>query len=114
MYVDGVLVASNTNFISNTTVAGTDLALGVDVSPGGIAPYTDGNVGYLQGKLDDVCIYDTALTLSQIAASPCFSAVVPSAPEPGSSALLGAALLALVAVTRRGRGTARSTRATLA
>src|SRR5690242_4788096 len=70
MYVDGALVASNANFISNTTVAGTDLAIGVDVSPGGIAPYTDGNVGYTSGKIDDVCIYNTALTAREIAESP--------------------------------------------
>lgn len=102
MYVDGALVASNTNFISNTTVAGTDLAIGVDVNPGGIAPYTDFNVNYFDGKIDDVCIYDTALTSSQIAASPCGTVVAP-APEPRSSALLAVGLVALVAITRRSR-----------
>ena len=102
MYVDGALVASNGNFISNTTVAGTDLAIGVDVSPGGIAPYTDSNVGYFEGKIDDVCIYNTALTAAQIAASPCSTVgPTPPAPEPATFTLLGTGLFALAVVRRR-------------
>jgi hypothetical protein len=99
MYIDGVFVASNTNFISNTTVAGTDLAIGVDVSPSGIAPYTDSNVGYFEGAINDVCIYNTALTAQEIAASVCFtgSALVP---EPGSLVLLSLGLLAFATARR--------------
>ncbi|WP_295608012.1 hypothetical protein [uncultured Lamprocystis sp.] len=47
-------------------MAGTDLAIGVAVSTDGIAPYTDGNTGYFQGVMDDVMIFDRALTASEI------------------------------------------------
>ncbi len=66
LYRDGVQIAVNNLFVDNTNVAGKQLALGVDVSPSGLAPYTDGNVGYLDGKLDEVRIYDRALTTSEI------------------------------------------------
>ena len=66
MYVNGEEKASNTNFISNTYVNGTDLAIGVIVNASGIAPYTDPNVGYFNGKIDDIRIYDRAFTPSEI------------------------------------------------
>lgn len=94
MYLNGAQVASNANFIANTTVAGTDLAIGVDVSPAGFAPYTDANVGYLKGLIDDVRIYDSALSADEIArlASP--------VPEP-STWLMMATGLSLLAFARR-------------
>jgi hypothetical protein len=67
MYLDGVEVESNANFVTNTTTVGTDLAIGVDVGANGIAPYVDANVGFFQGLLDDVRIYDRALTPAEIA-----------------------------------------------
>jgi hypothetical protein len=66
MFLDGLKVASNTNYVNNTATAGTDLSLGVDISPSGCAPYTDTNVGYLYGSLDDVRIYNRALSESEI------------------------------------------------
>ena len=66
IYVDGVEVASNDNFVTNTNVAGRDLAIGVATSPGGCAPYTDVNEGYFDGALDDVRIDDRALLDSEI------------------------------------------------
>ena len=42
--------------------------MGVDISASGHAPYTDPNVGYLYGSLDDVRIYNRALSESEIQA----------------------------------------------
>ena len=66
MYVNGVLVASNTNYVSNTFVANRDLSFGACVNSNGIAPFTDSQVGYFNGKLDDISIYNRALTNVEI------------------------------------------------
>ncbi len=66
MYINGVEVASNSNFINNTETAGTDLAIGVAVDTQGNAPYTDVNVGYFVGSMDDVLIYNRALDSSEV------------------------------------------------
>ena len=66
MYVNGVQVASNNNYITNTNVAGKDLSIGVATSPSGSVPYTDVNVGYFDGSIDDVRIYNRALSESEI------------------------------------------------
>jgi len=66
LYLDGVEVASNTDAIVDTDVVGRELSLGVATSPGGFAPYTDSNVGHFQGRLDDVRIYDRALSAAEI------------------------------------------------
>jgi hypothetical protein len=101
LYVDGSLIGSNSNFISNTNVAGTDLALGVDVSPSGFAPYTDVNVGFFIGAMDDVCIYNTALTADQIAALTGCGAAPRPVPEPASLLVLLGGLIGLRAFGRR-------------
>ncbi|MBK7557559.1 MAG: T9SS type A sorting domain-containing protein [Chitinophagaceae bacterium] len=67
MYVNGSLVANVPgSFTSNTYVSGRDLAIGVMVNAAGIAPYTDINGSYFQGKLDDIRIYDNAMTDAQV------------------------------------------------
>ncbi len=66
IYVNGVLKSTENTFSGSTVVAGKDLAFGVITSINGIAPYTDVNVGYLKGKLDDVRIYDAALSEEQV------------------------------------------------
>lgn len=86
----------NTDFITNTAVGGTDFAIGVAVSPSGLAPYTDSNVGYFQGSLDDVRIYDAALSAEEI----CRLADGCAVPEPTSFALLGSGLLGLALLRR--------------
>ena len=48
IYLDGELKAFNSNFIDNTYVSGTDLAIGVAVNSYGAAPYKDGNIGYFK------------------------------------------------------------------
>ncbi|MCH9647849.1 MAG: LamG domain-containing protein [Deltaproteobacteria bacterium] len=66
MLIDGVEYVHTNNFVTNTNVTGTDLALGVAVSPAGVAPFTDVNTGYFEGRLDDVAIYDRSLESSEI------------------------------------------------
>ncbi len=66
IYVNGELKSTANTFSSSTVVAGKDFALGVITYTNGKAPYTDMNVGYLKGKLDDVRIYDAAMTDEQV------------------------------------------------
>jgi hypothetical protein len=66
IFIDGSKVASNTIYINNTITSGKDLSLGVDINLYGTAPYTDVNVGYLYGSLDDVRIYNRALSSAEI------------------------------------------------
>ncbi|MGB3006904.1 MAG: LamG domain-containing protein, partial [Chitinophagaceae bacterium] len=66
IYVNGELKSTANTFSGSTAVVGKDLALGVITSPSGVAPYTDINVGYLNGKLDDVRIYDAAMSDAQV------------------------------------------------
>ncbi len=66
IYINGSVVATDNIFVNDTYVSGKDLAIGVCVAPSGIAPYTDPNVGYFNGKIDDIRIYDRALTASEV------------------------------------------------
>jgi hypothetical protein len=66
IYVNGMETASNNLFINNTYVAGRDLAIGVNVSGDGVAPYVGPNVGYFIGTLDEIRIYNRALTNEEI------------------------------------------------
>jgi hypothetical protein len=66
MYVNGVEKASNNEFFSNTVVDGKDLSFGVITGPSGFAPYTDNNSGYFNGKIDDIRIYNRALSAQEI------------------------------------------------
>ncbi|MGB3153622.1 MAG: LamG-like jellyroll fold domain-containing protein [Chitinophagaceae bacterium] len=66
IYVNGELKSTANTFSGSTAVAGRDFALGVITDASGVAPYTDVNVGYLNGKLDDIRIYDNAMTDAQV------------------------------------------------
>ena len=66
IYVNGELKSTENTFTSGTAVAGADFALGVISYVNGTVPYTDINVGYLKGKLDDVRIYDKVLSDEQV------------------------------------------------
>ncbi|MEI7726806.1 MAG: LamG-like jellyroll fold domain-containing protein, partial [Bacteroidota bacterium] len=66
MFINGVQIGSNSNYVDDTYVTGKDLAIGVCVSTNGMAPYTDWNLGWFDGKIDDVRIYDRALSLQEI------------------------------------------------
>ncbi len=65
-YIDGVLVLSDTSFINETYVQGKDFILGGPVSVNGIGFYSDGNIYGLEGKLDDVFIYNRELTSAEV------------------------------------------------
>lgn len=66
VYVNGVEEVSNTTFIDNTIVNGTELGIGVISSTAGVVPYTDGNVKYFNGMIDDIRIYNRALSIEEI------------------------------------------------
>ena len=93
MYVNGVEVASNSNYITNTNVVGRDLSIGVATSPSGFAPYTDVNVGYFDGSIDDVRIYNRALSQSEISQ-------LAAVPVPAAIWLLCSGLLSLVGMRK--------------
>ncbi len=66
IYIDGQLKSTSNTFSGSTAVAGKDLSLGVITYVNGLAPYTDFNVGYLKGKLDEIRIYSSALSDKQV------------------------------------------------
>ena len=66
IFINGEEMASNSFFINNTFVTGKDLSFGVNVSGYGIAPAIDNNTGYFIGIIDDIRIYDRALTNDEI------------------------------------------------
>ncbi len=66
IYINGEEMASNSFFINNTYVTGKDLSFGVNVSGNGIAPATDSNTGYFKGIIDEIRIYNRALTKEEI------------------------------------------------
>jgi hypothetical protein len=66
MYVNGEMKVANDTFVHNTYVDGTDLAIGVIVDPHGVAPYCDVNTCYSSGVIDEVRIYDRALSGDEV------------------------------------------------
>lgn len=66
IYINGIFKTSNTIYVNNTNVDGKELGIGVIVNTNGSAPYTDGNVKYFNGILDDIRIYNRALTETEI------------------------------------------------
>ena len=66
IYINGVEEATNSNYVANTIVQNKDLSIGVCVGPYGTAPYVDANVGYFNGIIDDVRIYNRALSDAEI------------------------------------------------
>eukprot|EP01084_Bolivina_argentea_P216412 367667_1 len=64
-YINGANNVSNSLFM-NTATTGTNLAIGTNVAANGIAPYADPNVGYFNGIIDEIRIYDRALLSHEI------------------------------------------------
>ena len=60
MNISGLVEASNNTFINNTYVNGKEPGIGVIAGTTGIVPYTDGNVKYVNGIIDDIRIYSRA------------------------------------------------------
>ncbi len=65
-FVDGQKTAENSVFISNTFVSNRDFAIGSTVGNNGFMPWTDDNLTYWKGSLDDIAIYNRALTQQEI------------------------------------------------
>jgi hypothetical protein len=67
MYLVGSLIGSNSTFVNNTYISGKDLIIGM--TTGGTGPNPANNIiGYFDGKLDDIRIYNRALTDTEIPA----------------------------------------------
>jgi hypothetical protein len=66
IYIDGKKESSNALFINDTEVTDKDLSIGVGVGGDGLAPFTDGNVGYFSGVIDEVRIYDRSLSAEEV------------------------------------------------
>lgn len=66
-YLNGGLIHTFKNVdFEGTSVTGKDFVFGSIPSPAGIAPYTDTNVDFLKGSLDDIAIYDRVLTSNEV------------------------------------------------
>lgn len=66
MYLDNTLVQSNFNYVTNTNISDKDLIIGGCVAPNGKGTYTDGNVSFFDGSIDEIRIYNRELSVSEI------------------------------------------------
>jgi hypothetical protein len=67
MYLDGEDVGQWDFFVNNTNTYATDFGIGAGPSPDGDVPYTDSNVTSFVGDIDEVRIYDRALSAADVA-----------------------------------------------
>jgi hypothetical protein len=68
LYWDGLpLETTGSPFPSTYIAPGSQLLIGVDVWANGLGPYTDSNVGYWAGSLDDIRIYNRAMSSNEVA-----------------------------------------------
>jgi len=63
---DGVQVLSSNIVFRTTYTSGKELCIGVDVSGDGVGPFEDPNVGYFDGLIDDVRIYNRVLSTNEV------------------------------------------------
>ena len=66
IYLDGQRIGSDTTYVNNTYVAGKDLIIGACVNNNGIGAEADQNAGYFPGSLDDIRIYNRALSSYEV------------------------------------------------
>jgi len=95
LYVNGALEAESSFTLGDLWTGGNQWLLGTH---SGDAAGT-GPIQYFDGTLDEIAVYDYALTADQIQAHYAAGVV----PEPATTALMGAGLLALLARRRRRR-----------
>ncbi len=100
MYLDGVEIGSSATFVANTIVRGADLALGACTDPEvGRSPYTDSTMSFFRGRLDEVRIYDRALSPEEVRRladqGPPAPALIPVAAVAVSLSLAGLGALSL-------------------
>jgi hypothetical protein len=67
MYVDGEPAGSWEFFVNNTDTGTRHLGIGAGPSPAGYVPYSDANVRNFIGAIDEVRIYNRALTSDDVA-----------------------------------------------
>ena len=67
-YLNGELIGTSSLYVKNTNVNNKEFSIGVDVNSNGIAPYTDSNVKYFKGKIDDIRVFNRELNLYEIQA----------------------------------------------
>jgi len=65
-YLNGVLIHTCNEDYSGTFVSGKEFAFGSISSPSGYVPYSDINVQYLNGLLDDIVIYNEVFDSTQV------------------------------------------------
>jgi Concanavalin A-like lectin/glucanases superfamily/Secretion system C-terminal sorting domain len=79
MFINGVLVNTTTSFTTPTTVSGKDFYIGTLINNNGIGRFNPSGGYYFKGKLDDIKIYNGALTDAQI-----FDNYISDVKKPGS------------------------------
>jgi hypothetical protein len=77
-FINGHLTAINSTIISTTFTLNKDFALGTNVSPDGVMPFVDVNQTWWNGQLDDIAIWNRALTQQEI--TNLYNASVPPPP----------------------------------
>jgi len=66
-FVNGIKVLEDKDTVfGDTSVNGKDLSIGVAVSTTGTAPFTDHNISYFSGKIDDIRIYERAISDAEV------------------------------------------------
>lgn len=67
MFLNGALISTSNTATNVVKVTGKKLSIGAVVGPDGSSNYSgDPNVGHFKGKIDDIKIYDGAITEAQI------------------------------------------------
>ena len=81
MYLDGLEIGASDSFVTPTGVDGLDFIMGTVVAPSGTGAFSDQNGKVFSGSLDEVRVYDRALSPSEarsLYAYSCSSPMLPS------------------------------------